>query len=251
MLAKKNVSLEISVDSAESATAAERGGADRVELCADVLEGGVTPSAGMMAVVREAVAIPVHMMIRPRGGDFLYTREEFEAMKRDIDVAKETRAEGVVLGILRSGGNVDVERTRELVARARPMSVTFHRAFDFTPDLLGALEDVIHSGADRILTSGGEAKAEEALGRIASLVQKAGGRISIIVCGGVREHNVKRILQATHAREIHVGQSGIATTILAGDRLTNARIQLGEATDPDRERSVVSNEKVRRLVEKL
>jgi copper homeostasis protein len=228
--------LEICVDSAESALAAERGGANRIELCGNLLEGGVTPSAGLIAVTRKSISISLHVMIRPRGGDFTYTSEEFEVMKRDIDIAKNFRAEGVVLGILNRDRNVDQGRTRELVERARPLVVTFHRAFDMVRNLPLSLEDVIQTGADRILTSGGEPKAEDALQTIAALVQKAAGRIMILVGGGIRDHNVKRILEATHAREIHVGHSGVEGHVPNAARHGHPQ-------------SVVSEEKVRKLVE--
>ena len=241
--------LEICVDSAESALAAERGGANRIELCGNLPEGGVTPSTGLISVAREKISIALHVMIRPRGGDFSYTSEEFEVMKRDIDIAKKSRAQGVVLGILNREGHVDQARTRELVERARPLAVTFHRAFDLVPDLHQSLEEVIHTGADRILTSGGEPKAEDALKMIASLVQQAAARISILVCGGVRDHNVKRILEATHAREVHVGLYGVELHVPGAVRRGNPKIRIGHGEACDHARSVVSEQKVRKLVE--
>lgn len=243
--------LEICVDTAESAAAAERGGADRVELSSNLLEGGVTPSAGMIAVVRKRVSIPIHVMIRPRGGDFCYSDSEFEAMKHDVDTSKHLGANGVVLGVLDQNGNVDVDRTRQLVERARPMSVTFHRAFDFVPDLLKSLDDVIRAGAGRILTSGGEARAEDTLATLANLVRAAGSRTVIMVCGGVRAHNIKQILEATQAREIHVGQSGVAVAVPSAARQGNSEIRIGDVAEPNHHRRIVSAEKVRELAEAL
>lgn len=245
----RKVLLEISVDGAESAVAAERGGADRVELCANLLEGGVTPSAGMIAATRRRIAIPLHVMIRPRGGDFCCSEEEFDAMRHDVDVAKNFGANGIVLGILKAAGQVDIERMRELALRARPLSVTFHRAFDFAPNLLQSLEDVVQTGADRVLTSGGALKAEDALPALAALVERAGSRAAVMVCGGVRAHNVRRILEATHAREIHVGQSGVAVLAPTAPHSGSSKIRLSEISVPSAERRVVSPGKVRQLIE--
>ena len=243
--------LEICVDSAESAQAAQRGGANRVELCSNWLDGGVTPSAGLIAVVRKRISITFHVMIRPRGGDFLYSAEEFEAMKHDLDVAKNLHADGIVLGILNHDGNVDVARTRNLVERARPLSVTFHRAFDMAPNLTQSLEDVIRTGAHRILTSGGEPKAEDALETLAALVYKAGNRIEIVAGGGIRDYNVKSIIEATDAREVHVGQGGVEILFASAANHCNQRVRIGAVQGHEYQRSVVSEEKVRKLVDAL
>lgn len=243
--------LEICVDSAESALAAQRGGANRIELCSNLLEGGVTPSAGLIAVVRKQLSIALHVMIRPRGGDFSCSSEEFEAMKHDIGIAKNLRAEGVVLGILNQDGNVDEARTRELVERARPLSVTFHRAFDMVPNLEASLEAVIRTGANRILTSGGEPRAEDALATLAKLVLTAAGRITILVGGGVRDHNARRIVEATGASEIHVGQSGVEVPVTSAVSHRNDKIRMGVIERCEYQRSVVAEEKVRKLVAAL
>ena len=184
--------------------AAEKGGAQRVELCSGLAEGGITPSAGLIAMTRKRVAIALHVLIRPRAGDFGYTADEFEVMKRDIALAKQLGVEGVVFGILGPEGRVDVPRTQELVELSRPLKVTFHRAFDAAADLVNALEDVIRTGADRILTSGGVPTAKEGADVIASLVTASQGRVIVMACGTIRAANVREILESTGVHEDHV-----------------------------------------------
>jgi copper homeostasis protein len=196
--------LEICVESVAGAIAAQEGGADRVELCANLLEGGTTPSAGSILLARRNLRIGVQVMIRPRGGDFCYSATEFDIMKLDTVAAKSAGVNGVVIGILKADGTVDATRTRELVELARPLSVTFHRAFDMARDPFEALETLIEIGIDRILTSGQESSVLEGLDLISDLVRKAGDRIIIMPGGGINERNFSRIARQSGAKELHV-----------------------------------------------
>ena len=236
--------LEICVDSVESAIAAEGGGACRVELCSDLLEGGITPSAGLIEKVRRHVQIDVFVMIRPRAGDFLYTSHEFDTMKTDIDRAKMSGADGVVVGILAADGCVDVERTRKLVEAAAPLPVTFHRAVDVSADRADSLERIIASGAQRVLTSGGQKRAADGVREVAQMVSQAACRIAIMTGGGLNAENIRAVAERTGAAEFH---AGLATRIPSPMRYRNGALFLG--ADPDREysRYVVMEEDVRRL----
>jgi copper homeostasis protein len=195
--------LEVCIDSVEAARAAEAGGAQRVELCSDLVEGGITPSAGLINAVRSALKIPVFVMMRPRGGDFCYSADEFDVMRKDVAIAHSSGADGVVLGLLLPNGTIDVERTRELVDSSRPMQVTFHRAIDVSPSVEESLEQVIETGADRVLTSGGKQTAIDGATVIAQMIANSRQRISVMVCGGVRKANLREIAHATGASEFH------------------------------------------------
>jgi len=204
---KRECLLEISVENLEAAMAAERGGADRVELCGNLSIGGVTPDTEIIRVVRAQVHIPIFSMIRPRAGDFVYSDAEFSEMRRSINDAKESEMNGVVLGVLRKDRRVDVERARELVEFARPLPVTYHRAFDETIDLRQALDDVIEAGAKRILTSGGAKSALEGAAVLAELIEAAGERIVIVPGAGISSANIAEVARRTRAREFHSGLS--------------------------------------------
>jgi copper homeostasis protein len=203
----KSCLLEIAVDTVEAAVVAERGGADRVELCGDLSVGGVTPDAAALLAVRERIQIPVFVMIRPRAGNFVYSAAEFEEMKASIVTAKDLGADGLVLGILKADNSVDIRRTGELVSLAKPLPVTFHRAFDDCADLMRALVDVVQTGASAILTSGGAASALEGAENIASLIDAAAERITIIPGAGVNAENVLQVATRTRAWEFHSGLS--------------------------------------------
>jgi copper homeostasis protein len=193
---------EICVDSVAGVRAAKDGGAQRVELCADLLEGGITPSLGAIRQARTVAGIDLNVMIRPRGGDFLFNDDEFATMRADIENAKVEGANGVVIGLLTAAGEID-GRTRELVALARPLSVTFHRAFDVAAAPFGALETLIELGVDRVLTSGQEPSVLEGLPLIVELMKRAGDRIVVMPGGGITARNVERIVAAARPREMH------------------------------------------------
>jgi len=193
----------------EAALAAERGGAQRIELCARLDLGGLTPEEKLMREIRERARLPIFAMIRPRAGDFLYTPEDLAQMRRDIAAAKRAGMNGAVLGVLTKDGRVDVERTRGLVTLARPLPVTFHRAFDACADLLESLERVVETGATRILTSGGAPTAPEGAGVLASLVAAARERIIVLPGSGINAENVLHVAEKTGAREFHSGLGSV------------------------------------------
>lgn len=185
--------IEVCAYSLESCLAAQEAGAGRVELCAAMYDGGTTPPAGMIRLARELLNIELYVMIRPRGGDFLYSELEFRQMKEDLSFAKSCGADGVVIGLLDREGHVDVVRTHELVELAAPMKVTFHRAFDMTVDYRRALEDVIRSGCYRILTSGQRNTAPEGIEVLQELVRESAGRIRIMAGSGVSGDNARTL----------------------------------------------------------
>jgi copper homeostasis protein len=240
--------IEVCVDSVASAIAAERGGAGRIELCGSLIEGGITPSAGLIAAVRSAVPLPLHVMIRPRGGDFCYDDAEFDVMRRDLAMARQLKVSGAVFGILEADGNIDVARTTQLVEAARPLEVTFHRAFDMTADLSRALEDVCSTGANRLLTSGGEQASSQGAETIAQLRRQAGGRIIVMPGSGIKPENARGLVERIGAKEIHVG---LRSAVPSPMRHRKPGISMGSVAGREYERFVVLEETVRRLRDAL
>jgi copper homeostasis protein len=196
--------LEICADSVESAVIAQQSGADRIELCDNLAEGGTTPGPGKLLSARSNLDIALNVLIRPRGSDFLYNDTEFDIMRRDIEFCGEAGVDGVVIGILRKDGTIDIERTTCLVELAEPMTITFHRAFDMCVDPVKGLEDVIITGAHRLLTSGQKNSAVEGTGLLASLIELATSRIIIMPGGGISQTNIADIARITKAFEFHL-----------------------------------------------
>ncbi|MCB8963452.1 MAG: copper homeostasis protein CutC [Bacteroidales bacterium] len=199
----KGFTLEVCANSVQSAINAQKAGAKRIELCENLFIGGTTPSYGCIKTTRERVDIAINILIRPRIGDFLYSDIEFEQIKNDILVAKQLGVNGIVCGILLPNGEVDIERTAELVELSKPLTFTFHRAFDFTPDPHKALEDIIKTGATHVLTSGQKNKATDSVDLLCELVKKAANRIAIMPGSGINADTIKRVVN-TGANEFHM-----------------------------------------------
>jgi copper homeostasis protein len=239
-----HVLVEVCVDSVASAVAAVRGGSLRLELCSSLIEGGITPSAGLIEVARSAVSVPIQVMIRPRGGDFCYAADEFETMRRDLALAKRLGVDGVVFGILDVDGNIDIARARQLADEARPLAITFHRAFDMSADLFRALDDVCAVGADRVLTSGGEPTAPLGQEAIRQLVKRADGRIDVMPGSGIQPENARSLVDYTGVTQIHVG---LRSPVPSPMRHHNHRVSMGSIEGHEYERFVVLEEQVKSL----
>ena len=236
--------IEVCIDSVESAIASEQGGADRVELCDNLMEGGTTPSAGAIALARQRIGIVLQVMIRPRGGDFCYSELDLAIMRHDIELAKQLGADGVVFGLLTPDGDIDLAQTRELIALARPLNVTFHRAFDVARDPYQALNDLIGLGVDRLLTTGQEGSLIEGLDLVVELVRRAGDRI-IVMPGVASERQIGRVAAATGAREFHV----VGTrTVESPMSFRNERVYMGGLLrTPEYARQVTDPAAIQRL----
>lgn len=250
---REEFKFEICANSVESCLAAQEGGADRVELCAGIPEGGTTPSYGEIKLARKLLTkTKLHVIIRPRGGDFLYTPLELERMEEDIRICRELGVDGVVFGCLTEEGEIDREVNRRLVELARPMSVTFHRAFDRTADPMKALEDIISLGCNRILTSGQQPKAIDGISLLAQLEKKLKEYplppIQLLAGSGVNEENIRQIFDATGIHEYHFSAR---VNVVSKMKLYNHEVYMGAKGADESNSLVTSAEKVRNTIKQL
>jgi len=232
-MAKKPL-IELCVEGIDGFLAAQEAGADRVELCASLVEGGLTPSLATIRAAVKAAEIPVHVIIRPRGGDFLYSKAEFETMVEDIRALRGEGVSGVVIGCLTPDGRIDEARMKALVEAARPMSVTCHRAFDMTADAGEALEALIRCGVDRVLTSGQRDSALEGLAILKAANEQAAGRIVIMGCGALDADNIRKVRDGANLTELHFAA---LKTVPSGMTFRNPHVGMG-GTEKDREYEV-------------
>ena len=238
--------MEVCVDSIQSAINAERGGASRLELCGCLGNGGTTPTLGMLHIVKKSVKIPIFVMVRPRGGDFLYSEQEFQVMKEDIALFKDSGADGFVFGILTPSGDVDTRRVKELISLCCPLPVTFHRAFDMVRDPRASLETLIELGVNRLLTSGCVPTAQEGAPLIKSLVEQAKGRISIMPGSGINKENLAKILTHTGVREFHCSAR---VSVESGMSYRNELVCMGASKESSEyTMKIASEDRVRQLV---
>lgn len=240
------VLVEACVDAVDSSLAAERGGALRLELCDALYDGGTTPSAGMIAAVKARVSIPVFAIVRPRGGGFVYSDDEVDVMLRDIAVARQLGVDGLVIGALTRDATIDAATTERLVDAAHGAPITFHRAFDLTPNLSDALNQLMTLGISRVLTSGGAPTARDGSPAIRALVEQADDRIVVMAGGGVREENVAEIVARTGVREVHVRGTRVIGT---GARVAREGLRLRKALPPNEDAWEITDEsRIRALV---
>ena len=225
-----NKKIEICVDSVESCINAEKGGADRLELCGNMFEGGTTQSFGVLELAREKINnIPIYAMVRPRGGDFCYNDVEFEIMKREIKLMKELKIDGIVFGILTKEGKVDKKRCGELLDLWRTNKATFHRAIDVSSNLNEACEDIISLGFERILTSGGEANVMSGIIKLKELVEKYNKKIIIMPGSGINERNIEYIKDTVKANEYHMTANKTVESVM---QYRNENVFMGAALSP-------------------
>ncbi len=241
--------FEVCANSVESCLAAQEGGAHRVELCAGIPEGGTTPSYGEISIAREMLHIKLHVIIRPRGGDFLYSPIEIRTMLKDIEMARTLGADGIVLGCLTPEGDVDLPIMYELIAAAKGMSITFHRAFDVCRNPSEALEQIITLGCDRILTSGQQPTAEQGIFTLKMLNEQAAGRVILLAGCGVNENNIARIAQETGIKEFHFSAREKQISLM---QHRNTTISMGGTVAIDEyQRDITSANRVRKTIDRL
>lgn len=233
--------LEIAANSLASALAAQEGGADRIELCANIADGGTTPSFGSLVATRDRVRIPIYVLIRPRAGDFCYDAGEIDVMLRDTETCVRVGCDGVVIGALDTHGDIDTGVCRALIAAAGQRGVTFHRAFDAVRDQNGALETIIELGCERVLTSGSEASAVAGANRIASFVKQVDSRLKVMAGAGLDASNIREVAVRSAASEFHGSASTIRRSMVThrNDRLTRLEVDRRQ-TDADIVRAMVN-----------
>ena len=244
-----NKKIEICVDSVESCINAEKGGADRLELCGNMFEGGTTPSYGVLQLAREMVSKPIYAMVRPRGGDFCYNDIEFEIMKREIKLMKELKIDGIVFGILTKEGKVDKERCSKLLDLWGTNKATFHRAIDVSSNLNEACEDIISLGFERILTSGGEANVMSGIIKLKELVEKYNDKIIIMPGSGINERNIEYINDTVKANEYHMTANKTVESVM---QYRNENVFMGAALrPPEFSQKYTDENKVKNIKSKL
>lgn len=236
--------VEVCANTIESAIAAERGGADRIELCDNIAEGGTTPSYGMISFVKKHLSLDIHVLIRPRGSDFIYCSEEIEIIKNDIAECIKLGVDGVVFGMLTPEGKIDKYICQQLVKLAYPMKTTFHRAFDLTDNPLQCLDDVISCGFDYLLTSGIKPKAIEGKELLKQLVTKSKGKIHIMPGGGINDENILEIANFTGAKNFHIS---VRRKIESKMKMRNESINIGNSGISDYERMITDENVVRKI----
>ena len=245
-MSRTPLKIEICVEGIDGLVAAQNAGADRVELCASLLEGGLTPSLGTIKAALAIATIPFHVIIRPRGGDFLYSELEFDSMVEDIKAIRALGAAGVVIGCLTADGRIDEPRMKALVDAARPMAVTCHRAFDMTRDYAEAVEALIRAGVDRVLTSGQRDTAIEGADILKSTVAAADGRLVIMACGALDEANIAKVLSSTGVDELHFAALAVTKSPM---RFRNEHVGMGgTALEREFEITVTDENAVRRTI---
>ena len=245
-MSAKPLKIEICVEGIDGLMAAQQAGADRVELCASLLEGGLTPSLGTIRAALAHASIPFHVIIRPRGGDFLYSELEFESMLEDVKAIGKLGVAGIVIGCLTPEGKIDEPRTRALVEAAGPMAVTCHRAFDMTDNFAEAIEALVRCGVDRVLTSGQRDTALEGADILRHTVKAAEGRILVMACGALDEANIAQVLQSTGVDELHFAAP---TVVKSGMRFRNENVGMGgTALEREFELTLTDENAVRRTI---